>query len=245
MSDPALTSSQFDASLSCVECGGASLERKSDKFQCGSCGAAYEIIDSVASFFREESAATGPDSDRMEFWNQGWNDTSSPFATVEREDPAELREAFHSMLTAQRYPAVIWLSEENVRDRVLRPGARAVIALYATRSAAFYWYRIRAVLAGNFTKRSVERWVDRRTEGEWQTDGRENQHTRFYTRSEFRGLIENAGFKVTRIEQSQLQLGDIPVMGRIFRPLLPSKALRKCIAPFGMMLIAECSPNDK
>ena len=333
MSDPALTSSQFDASLSCVECGGASLERKSDKFQCGSCGAAYEIIDGVASFFRKESAVTGPDSDRMEFWNQGWNDTSSPFATVERADPAELREAFHSMLTAQRYPAVTWLSGENVRDRVLlnvgcgggyegvlfagygaryigvdfsinaarstrrliesakytgtcyqceaerlplqdstidiiytngvlhhtpntpdtlrelhrvlRPGARAIIALYATRSAAFYWYRIRAVLAGNFTKRSVERWVDRRTEGEWQTDGRENQHTRSYTRAEFRTLIENAGFKVTRIEQSQLQLGDIPVLGRIFRPLLPSKALRKCIAPFGMMLIAECSPNEK
>jgi ubiquinone/menaquinone biosynthesis C-methylase UbiE len=332
MSDPASTSSQFDALLSCVECGGALLERKSDRFQCGGCGAEYEIVDGVASFFRKKSAVTGPDNDRMEFWNQGWNDTGSPFGTVGREDPAELREAFHSMLTAQRYPAVTWLSEENVRDRVLlnvgcgggyegvlfagygaryigddfsinaarstrrlieaakytgtcyqceaeqlplqdstvdiiytngvlhhtpntqdtlrelhrvlRPGARAVIALYATRSAAFYWYRIRAVLAGNFTKRSIESWVDRRTEGEWQTDGRENQHTRSYTRVEFRTLIEHAGFKVTRIEQSQLQLGDIPVLGRILRPILPSKALRKCIAPFGMMLIAECRPND-
>ncbi|MDC3347543.1 hypothetical protein OAW32_03065, partial [bacterium] len=88
-------------------------------------------------------------------------------------------------------------------------------------------------------------WVDRHTEGEWQTDGRENQHTRSYTRAEFRSLLEQAGFEVTRIEQSQLQLGDIPVLGRIFSLVLPQSALKKCVAPFGMMLIAECRPNGK
>jgi ubiquinone/menaquinone biosynthesis C-methylase UbiE len=333
MTDPAGSSLQFDTLLSCVECGQAALERISDCFRCSACGTDYEIVDGVASFFRKEAAVTGQASDRMEFWNQGWNDTNSPFGTVGREDPAELREAFHSMLTAQRYPAVTWLSEETVRDRVLlnvgcgggyegvlfagygaryigvdfsinaarstrrlidaanytgtcyqceaerlplqdstidiiytngvlhhtpntpdtlrelhrvlRPGARAIIALYATRSAAFYWYRTRAVLAGNFTKRSIESWVDRHTEGEWQTEGRENQHTRSYTRAEFRALIEQAGFEVIRIEQSQLQLGDIPVLSRVLAPILASKALRKCVAPFGMMLIADCRPNGK
>ena len=333
MTEPESISSPFDAFLSCVECGRAALERVSDRFHCGACGADYEIIDGVASFFRREADVLDQASDRMEFWNQGWNDTNSPFGTVRRKDPAELREDFRSMLTSQRYPAVTWLSEENVRDqvflnvgcgggyegvlfagygaryigvdfsinaarstrrlieaagytgtcyqcdaerlplrestidviytngvlhhtpntpdtlrelhRVLRPEARAIVALYATRSAAFYWYRFRAILAGNFTKRSIEGWVDRNTEGEWQTDGRENQHTRTYTRAEFRSLLEQAGFEVTRVEQSQLQLGDIPVLGRILKPIFPSKALRKCVAPFGMMLIAECRPNGK
>ena len=168
MTEPATTSPTFDALLSCVECGGTSLERISDRFRCGDCGSDYEIIDGVASFFRKEAPVSGQDNDRMEFWNQGWSDAGSPFGTV-----------------------------------------------------------------------------DRHTEGEWQTDGRENQHTRSYTRAEFRTLIEQAGFNVTRIEQSQLQLGDIPVLGRILAPFLSSKALRKCIGPFGMMLIADCRPNDK
>jgi SAM-dependent methyltransferase len=269
----------------------------------------------------------------MEFWNQGWNDANSPFGTVGREDPAELREEFRSMLAAQRYPAVTWLSEENVHDRVflnvgcgggyegvlfagygaryigvdfsinaaqstqrlissagytgtcyqceaerlplkdstvdiiytngvlhhtpntpvtlqelhrvLRPEARAIIALYATWSVAFFWYRFRAILAGNFTKLSIESWVDRNTEGEWQTDGQENQHTRTYTRAEFWSLLERADFEVVRVEQSQLQLGHIPVLGRILSSVLPKKVLKKCVAPFGMMLIAECRPNGK
>ena len=333
MTEPSSSVDGFDALLSCVECGQSAFERGADRYRCGACGSEYEIIDGVASFFRENAAVTGEARDRMEFWNQGWNDTSSPFSTVEAEDPAELRESFRSMLAAQRYPAVTWLSEENVDNqvllnvgcgggyegvlfagygaryigvdfsinaarstqslikaanytgacyqceaerlplqdstvdiiytngvlhhtpntpetlrelhRVLRPGARAIIALYATRSAAFYWYRFRAILAGNFAKRSIEGWVDRNTEGEWQTDGRENPHTRSYTRVEFQTLLEDAGFEVTRIEQSQLQLGDIPVLGRILSPILPQKVLRKCVAPFGMMLIAECKPDGK
>ena len=333
MTVPAPSSNPFDALLSCVECGQGALECLADQYRCGACGAEYETSGGVASFFRKDAAVSGQDGDRMEFWNQGWNDTNSPFGTVEREDPGELREEFRSMLAAQRYPAVTWLSEENVRDRVLlnvgcgggyegvlfagygaryigvdfsinaarstrrlvnaagytgvcyqceaerlplqdatidiiytngvlhhtpntpdtlrelhrvlRPGARAIIALYATRSAAFYWYRFRAVLAGNFNRRGIESWVDRHTEGEWQTDGRENQHTRSYTNAEFRALLEQAGFEITRMEQSQLQLGDIPVLGRILSPVLPHSTLKKCVAPFGMMLIAECRPNEK
>jgi ubiquinone/menaquinone biosynthesis C-methylase UbiE len=333
MTDLANTPDLFDELLACVECGASALERDADRYKCTNCDVEFGAVDGVASFFRNNASVIGQESDRMEFWNQGWDDTSSPFSTVEREDPHELREAFRTMLVAQRYPAVTWLSEENVGDRVLlnvgcgggyegvlfagygaryigvdfsinaalstrrlikaagytgtcyqceaerlplrdstvdivytngvlhhtpntpdtvkelhrvmSPGGRAVIALYATRSAAFYWYRARAILAGNFAKKSIELWVDRNTEGEWQTDGRENQHTRSYTRPEFRALLEGGGFAVTRVEQSQLQLGDIPVLGRIVSALLPQKILRKCIGPFGMMLIAECRPNGK
>ena len=125
----------------------------------------------------------------------------------------------------------------------MAPGSRAVIALYATHSATFYWYRFRAILAGNFTRRSIEAWVDRNTEGEWQTEDRKNQHTRTYSRSKFKSLIEDGGFEVTRIEQSQPQLRDIPVIGRILRMFLPESILLKRIGPFGMMLIANRKPR--
>ena len=331
MSETTDQEAAFEEFLACVECSGTHVEKDVDRYRCKDCGAEFEIVAGVASFFRKSSSITDEDSDRMEFWNQGWNETGSPFRTVEREDPHELRQTFQSALEAQQYPAVTWLSEQNVRDRlflnigcgggyegslfagygaryigvdfsinaaastrrlihaggysgtcyqceaerlpirdsvieivytngvlhhtpntpetlkeihrVMAPGSRAVIALYATHSAAFYWYRFRAILAGNFTRRSVEAWVDGNTEGEWQTEDRNNQHTRTYSRSKFKSLIEDGGFEVTRIEQSQLQLRDIPVIGRILRMFLPESILLERIGPFGMMLIADCKPS--
>jgi SAM-dependent methyltransferase len=129
--------------------------------------------------------------------------------------------------------------------RVLRPGGRAIIGLYATRSVAFFWYRLRAVLAGNFTRDAIRGWVDRNTEGEWRTPGRENRYTRSFTPAEFRALLDAAGFETLRIEQSQLQLGNVPVLGRFVSRLLPDRVGKACIGPFGMMLIADCRPDKR
>jgi len=328
MTNPTETPDPFDEFLACAECGSGNLQKGDNTYKCSSCGTEYGVIDGVASFFRKNALVMEEERDRMEFWNQGWDEAGSPFGTVERENPMKLREEFRTMLVAQKYPAVTWFSEDTIRDavflnvgcgggyegvlfagygtryigvdfsinaavstrnliksagyigtcyhceaerlplkdstidvvytngvlhhtpktldtlkelhRVMAPGARAVIALYATHSVAFYWYRFRAILAGNFSKHSIELWVDRNTEGEWQTGDRKNKHTRTYTRTAFRALLEEGGFKVVRLEQSQLQLRDIPVFGRILSLFLSQNILRKCIGPFGMMLIGDC-----
>lgn len=123
--------------------------------------------------------------------------------------------------------------------RVLSPNGKAVIGLYATHSLTFYWYRLRAVLGGNFTAASIEHWLDANTEGEWQTGDRHNHYTRTYNRRQFEAMVLIAGFKDVRLVQSQIQLKDLPVLGRLFR-ILPPSVGDICIGPFGMMLIAVC-----
>jgi hypothetical protein len=68
MTEPVPLSNMFDALLSCVECGQAELECVANRYRCAACGAGYETIDGVASFFRKDAAVAGQDSDRMEFW---------------------------------------------------------------------------------------------------------------------------------------------------------------------------------
>lgn len=124
--------------------------------------------------------------------------------------------------------------------RVLAADGKAVIGLYATHSLSFYWYRFRAILAGNFSARSIERWLDANTEGEWQTEGRRNQHTRTYSRGRLNAVLKEAGFRSARIDQSQIQLKDLPVLGRLFRAM-PDVIADRCVGAFGMMLIATCT----
>ena len=119
MVDPAVTPFRFDDLIACVECGMPSLEQIPGGYRCKACATEYAVEDGVASFFRKSAPVTGEENDRMEFWNQGWDDTNSPFGKVERDDPHALREAFRTMLEAQRYPAVTWLSEDNVGGKVL------------------------------------------------------------------------------------------------------------------------------
>ena len=133
-------------------------------------------------------------------------------------------------------------TKDAVREihRILDPNGVAYIGLYATHSIMFYWYRLHAILRGNFSKRGVQDWLNANTEGEWQTDERVNTLTRTYTRKEFKTLLREAGFADIRLRQTPLQLRDIPIIGQILLKLGLASIAKRRIGPFGGILMATC-----
>ena len=125
--------------------------------------------------------------------------------------------------------------------RVLKPNGRAMIGLYATYSFMFVWYRLHAVLHGNFTKSSVEEWMNSNTEGEWQTNGRENKWTKTFTKPEFAEMMRTAGFSQIHVKQTPQQIKTIPIIGKTISTLISEKISDLRIGPFGGMLIATCT----
>lgn len=122
--------------------------------------------------------------------------------------------------------------------RVLKPGGTAMIGLYPTYSIMFLWYRLHAVLSGNFSKKNIELWLHKKTEGEWQTESRVNRWTKTYSKSEFASMLERSGFKQVSIKQTPLQIRSIPIFGKIVKLLLPKPISDAQLGPFGGMLIA-------
>jgi ubiquinone/menaquinone biosynthesis C-methylase UbiE/uncharacterized protein YbaR (Trm112 family) len=125
--------------------------------------------------------------------------------------------------------------------RVVKPGGTAMIALYATNSLMFLWYRLHAVLRGNLSRKAIDDWMNANTEGEWQTGERQNKWTKTYTKPQFLTLMTTAGFSDIRIEQSHLQIKTMPIVGKIVGALLPEIAGDMRVGRFGSMLIATCS----
>jgi len=132
--------------------------------------------------------------------------------------------------------------EQTLKEvrRVLAPGGTAMIALYATHSLMFFWYRLHAVLRGNLTRGSIEAWMHANTEGAWQTGDRRNKWTRTYTKPQFRALLAAAGFAEADIRQSYLQIKTMPIVGKVVRALLPASAGDVRVSRFGSMLVATC-----
>lgn len=128
--------------------------------------------------------------------------------------------------------------------RVLAPGGTAMIGLYATRSITFYWYRLHAILRGNLSRHSIEKWLDANTEGEWKTDGRVNQWTRTYTARQFADLLEQAGFRNFRIRQTPIQLKHVPLVGKVAKQFLPASIGEMQIGRLGMILMATCTKQS-
>ena len=124
--------------------------------------------------------------------------------------------------------------------RVLKPGGTAMIALYATNSLMFLWYRLHAVLRGNLTRKAIDDWMNANTEGEWQTGDRRNKWTKTYTKPQFAAMMTRAGFSGVRIEQSHLQVKTMPILGKIVHALLPGKLEDLRVGRFGSMLIITC-----
>ena len=62
--------------------------------------------------------------------------------------------------------------------RILEPNGAAYISLHATGSVMFYWYRLHAILSSKFSRRGIQAWLNANTEGECQTDERENKLTK-------------------------------------------------------------------
>ena len=125
--------------------------------------------------------------------------------------------------------------------RVLKPGGKAMIGLYATYSPMFMWYRLHAILRGNWTKKSMDDWMNTNTEGEWKTKDRANQWTKTYSKPEFIGMMERAGFSDIRIQQMPQLLESLPILGKLARALLPARVGKIKLGRVGPMLIVTCT----
>lgn len=124
--------------------------------------------------------------------------------------------------------------------RVLKDGGEAFIGLYATNSLMFFWYRLHAVFRGNFSRASVQAWLNANTEGEWQTEGRSNKLTETYTRTEFAELLRESGFEHFTFRQTPLQVRHVPILGKIVRTIGLKRLTEIRLGPFGGILMARC-----
>ena len=124
--------------------------------------------------------------------------------------------------------------------RVLRPGGEAIIGLYATFSIMFLWYRLHAILRGNVTRKAIGSWMNSNTEGDWKVGSSENKWTKTYSKAEFIRLMEAAKFSQIEIQQTQQQIKNIPLIGRLTKWVLPSSFGDLKIGPFGSMLVIKC-----
>ena len=125
--------------------------------------------------------------------------------------------------------------------RVLKPGGTAMIGLYATYSIMFMWYRLHALLRGNWTKKSMDNWMNANTEGEWQTEDRVNHWTKTYSKEEFISMMKRAGFVDIRIQQTPQLLQKMPILGKLSKALLPASVGKIKLGRFGGMLVVTCA----
>jgi len=134
-------------------------------------------------------------------------------------------------------------TEDAIREvyRVLKPGGKAVIGLYATHSIHFWNYRLRAALHGNFSNSAYGEWLHANTEGGWNTEGRKNRWTTTYTRASFAEALKAAGFISFEFDQMYASILDFPVLGRIAPKVLPKSLLDKRLVKFGGILYALCA----
>jgi len=131
-------------------------------------------------------------------------------------------------------------TEQSLKEayRVLKPGGTAMIGLYATYSTMFLWYRFRSILGGSLSKAESDRWMNNNTEGEWQTEGRQNHWTKTYSKPEFTEMMARAGFDKVQMKQTPQQIKTIPLLGKVVRALLPAAVGDLRVGPFGGMLVA-------
>jgi ubiquinone/menaquinone biosynthesis C-methylase UbiE/uncharacterized protein YbaR (Trm112 family) len=125
--------------------------------------------------------------------------------------------------------------------RVLKPGGMAMIGLYATYSPMFIWYRLHALIRGNWTKKSINEWMNTNTEGEWQTENRKNLWTKTYNKLEFINLMSRAGFSGIQIQQQPQMLKDFPILGKLSKVISPKYLEKIKLGRFGPMLIVTCT----
>ena len=134
-------------------------------------------------------------------------------------------------------------TEEALREafRVLKPGGMAMIGLYATYSPMFIWYRLHALIRGNWTKKSMNDWMNANTEGEWKTEDRVNLWTKTYNKAQFTRLMKKAGFSNIKIQQMPQLLENLPILGKLSKALLPRSITKMKLGRFGPMLIITCT----
>ncbi|MCC7016162.1 MAG: class I SAM-dependent methyltransferase [Rhodospirillales bacterium] len=94
--------------------------------------------------------------------------------------------------------------------RVLKPGGRAVLMLYARHSAVF-WFDIvpRGLFSGEIFRRPEAEWAGRVTEGTPKFGQTKNPITRVYSRRELRSLLKD--FRIVSLRKSSFQFDNFAV----------------------------------
>lgn len=94
--------------------------------------------------------------------------------------------------------------------RVLKPGGRAVLMLYA-RHSAIYWLNIvpRALLSGEIFRWPEPEWVGRLTEGKPKFGSVRNPVTRVYSQKELKHLL--AAFRIVSLRRNSFQFDNFAV----------------------------------
>ena len=122
--------------------------------------------------------------------------------------------------------------------RVLKPGGRAIIALYATYSTQFGVTRLMGALKGNITRRAQRRWMGEASEGAWRTGNRLNPWTQTFSKAQLRKVIRRYSLRHLRIRKNGHPIGDFPRYGVRLMRFGPIRALDRLLEPtLGSMLV--------
>ena len=126
--------------------------------------------------------------------------------------------------------------------RVLKPGGRAIIALYSTWSTAFGLLRIVGTLKGNLTPRAMDRWMGDASEGAWRTGARLNPWTQTFSKSQLRRIARSYHAEGLAIRKNGHPIEEFPWLGRRLMRFGAIRALDRALEPLlGSMLIMSFS----
>jgi hypothetical protein len=123
--------------------------------------------------------------------------------------------------------------------RVLKPGGRAVIGLYATYSTAFGLVHLRSAVR-HVGQQARSRFMSAHTEHAWRTGGRVNPWTKTYSTTEIASVVRRHPVRELTFRANGNPIGEIPYFGRRLMRLSAMRRLDKALEPwFGSMLIAS------
>jgi SAM-dependent methyltransferase len=126
--------------------------------------------------------------------------------------------------------------------RVLRPGGRAIIALYATYSTQFGVLRLLGMLKGNFRRKAMERWMGEASEGDWRTSGRLNLWTETFSEAELRKVMKKYDVRELSFRKNGTPLAELPRIGAWLGRFLLVRGVDRMLEPaLGSMLIMSFS----
>lgn len=126
--------------------------------------------------------------------------------------------------------------------RVLKPGGKAIIALYSTWSTAFGLMRVVGALRGNLTRGAMDRWMGESSESAWRTDGRLNLWTKTFSKAQLRRATRGYQINGLAIRKNGHPIGELPWMGARLMRFDSVRRLDRALEPLlGSMLIMSFS----
>jgi ubiquinone/menaquinone biosynthesis C-methylase UbiE len=97
--------------------------------------------------------------------------------------------------------------------RVLKPGGRAYIMLYATYSLMFGQQRIIGIVKGNISKKRQRKFMSSTGEGAWITESFKNPYTETFRKNELQLLFRE--YKNVSIRQAGFSLSQLALIGKV------------------------------